>query len=55
MMRNLFMMRNPFLRRSRRKNHPVLRVLGGALVAAVGAGVVAFFPDIKRYIRMTRM
>jgi hypothetical protein len=49
------MMRNPFLRRSRRKNHPVLRVLGGALLAAVGAGVVAMFPDIKRYLKMKRM
>jgi uncharacterized protein DUF6893 len=49
-------MRNPFfIRRNRRRNHPVMRVIGGALLAAVGASVVALFPEIKRYIRISRM
>jgi uncharacterized protein DUF6893 len=46
-------MRNPFVRR--RKNHPVLKVIGGAALAAVGAWVVAMVPDIKRYIKISRM
>jgi hypothetical protein len=46
-------MRNPFARR--KKNHPILKVIGGAVLAAVGAGVVAMFPDIKRYIKISRM
>ncbi len=46
-------MRNPFARR--RKNHPLMRVLGGALIAVVGAGVVKMFPDIRRYLKISRM
>jgi len=48
-------MRNPFIRRARKKNHPLRKILGGALLAAMGAGVVAIFPDIKRYIKISRM
>jgi hypothetical protein len=46
-------MRNPFARK--RKNHTILKVIGGALLAAAGAGVVAMLPDIKRYIKISRM
>jgi hypothetical protein len=46
-------MRNPFVRR--RKNHPILKVIGGAALAAVSAWVVTMVPDIKRYIKMSRM
>ena len=35
--------------------HHVWKIVGGVALAAVAAGVVAFLPDIKRYIRMTRM
>jgi L-asparaginase II len=49
-------MRNPFyMRRNRRRNHPLMRVIGGALLAAVGASVVALIPEIKRYIKISRM
>jgi hypothetical protein len=46
-------MRNPFARK--RKNRPILRVIGGALLAAAGAGVIAMLPDIKRYMKIRRM
>jgi len=46
-------MKNRFLRR--RKNHPLLRVIGGAVLAVVGAGVIKMFPDIKRYIKISLM
>lgn len=50
-------MRNPFFPRRiiRRKNHPLIRFVGGALLATVGAGVVALFPDLKRYLKISRM
>jgi L-asparaginase II len=49
-------MRNPFyMRRNRRRNHPLMKVIGGALLAAVGASVVALIPEIKRYIKISRM
>ncbi len=43
-------MRNPFSRR--RKNHKLLKVIGGAVLAAVGIKMV---PDLVRYIKMSRM
>ncbi|MCG3163712.1 MAG: hypothetical protein JMDDDDMK_05157 [Acidobacteria bacterium] len=46
-------MRNPFARK--KKNHRLLKVIGSVALAAVGAGVISMFPDIKRYIRMSTM
>jgi hypothetical protein len=43
-------MRIPFTRR--RNNHKLLKFLGGAVLAVVGARMV---PDIMRYIKITRM
>jgi hypothetical protein len=48
-------MKNPMFFRRKKKSHFLRRVIGGALLAAVGAGVVAMFPDLKRYIRISRM
>ena len=35
--------------------HTVWKIVGGLALAVVAAGVVASLPDIKRYIRITRM
>ena len=35
--------------------HLVLKILGGAALALVAAGILASLNDIKRYIRITRM
>jgi hypothetical protein len=43
-------MRNPFGRR--RKNHKLLKVIGGAVLAVVGIKMV---PDLIRYIKISRM
>jgi hypothetical protein len=47
-------MKNPFARK-KKNNHTLLKVIGGAALAVVGAGVFAMFPDIKRYIKMSTM
>jgi hypothetical protein len=47
-------MKNPFARK-KKNNHWLLKVLGGAALTAAGAGVIAMFPDIKRYIKMSTM
>lgn len=46
-------MRNPFARK--KHNHTLLKVLGGTALAAVGGCVIAMFPDIKRYIKISTM
>lgn len=41
--------------RRKRSNHLLLKVIGGAALAVVGAGVIRMMPDIKRYIRISSM
>jgi hypothetical protein len=41
--------------RRKRSNHLLLKVIGGAALAVVGAGVIRMLPDIKRYIRISAM
>jgi len=46
----------PFgLGRKKKTNHTLFKVLAGAGLAAVGAGIIASLPDIKRYIRISTM
>lgn len=35
--------------------HRVWKIVGGLALAVIAASVVASLPDIKRYIRITRM
>jgi hypothetical protein len=39
----------------RKSNHLLWKVVGGAALAVVGAGVIGMLPDIKRYIRISMM
>ena len=41
--------------RRRKSDHLLWKIVGGAALAAAGAGVIRMFPDIKRYIRMSVM
>jgi hypothetical protein len=41
--------------RRRKSNHLLWKVIGGAALAVVGAGVIRMMPDIKRYIRISSM
>ena len=41
--------------RRKRSNHLLLKVIGGAALAVVGAGVIRMLPDIRRYIRISTM
>lgn len=41
--------------RRKKSNHLLWKIVGGAALAVVGAGVVRMLPDIKRYIRMSMM
>ncbi len=41
--------------RRRKSDHLLWKIIGGAALAVVGAGVIRMFPDIKRYIRMSTM
>lgn len=36
-------------------DHLLWKIVGGAALAVVGAGVIRMLPDIKRYIRMSMM
>ena len=36
-------------------NHLTWKLIGGAALLAVAAGVVVNFPDIKRYIKISTM
>jgi Family of unknown function (DUF6893) len=46
----------PFGIRRRKKYDQLLwKIVGGAALAVVGAGVIRALPDIKRYIRMSMM
>jgi hypothetical protein len=42
-------MRNPL---RRRKNHKLLKIIGGAALAALG---IRLFPDLRRYLKIIRM
>jgi len=39
----------------KKSNGTVWKVLGGAALALLAAGVVVNFPDIKRYIKISTM
>lgn len=39
----------------KQNNHTLLKVLGGTALAVVGAGLLANFSDLKRYIRISTM
>jgi hypothetical protein len=39
----------------KKSNHMLLKIIGGAMLAVVGAVVIASLPDIKRYIRISTM
>jgi uncharacterized protein DUF6893 len=41
--------------RRKRSNHLLLKVIGGAALAVVGAGVIRMLPDIRRYIHISTM
>lgn len=41
--------------RRKKSNHLMWKIIGGAALAVVGAGVIRMLPDIKRYIRMSMM
>jgi hypothetical protein len=41
--------------RRKKSNHLMWKIIGGAALAVVGAGVVRMIPDIKRYIRISTM
>jgi hypothetical protein len=41
--------------RRKKSNHLLWKVIGGAALAVVGAGVIRMIPDIKRYIRISTM
>jgi len=41
--------------RRKKSGHLLWKIVGGAALAVVGAGVIRALPDIKRYIRMSTM
>ncbi|HWQ32035.1 MAG TPA: hypothetical protein VNQ79_04065 [Blastocatellia bacterium] len=41
--------------RKKKSNHKALKIVGGAALAALAAGVIVNFSDIRRYIRMSTM
>ncbi|HKC89141.1 MAG TPA: hypothetical protein VKG02_24365 [Blastocatellia bacterium] len=41
--------------RRKKSNHLLWKIIGGAALAVVGAGVIRMLPDIKRYIRISTM
>ena len=41
--------------RRKKASHTFLKILGGAALAALAAGVIANLPDIKRYIKISTM
>lgn len=41
--------------RRKKPDHLLWKIVGGAALAVVGAGVIWMLPDIKRYIRMSMM
>jgi hypothetical protein len=46
----------PFgIRRRRRSDRLMWKIIGGAALAVAGAGVIRMLPDIRRYIRIITM
>jgi len=45
---------NPFARRKKNR-HLGWKIVGGVALAAVAAGLIANFPDIRRYIKIEMM
>jgi hypothetical protein len=41
--------------RRKRSEHLMWKLIGGAAIAVVGAGVIKMIPDIRRYIRISTM
>jgi hypothetical protein len=41
--------------RRRRSDRLMWKIIGGAALAAAGAGVIRMLPDIRRYIRISTM
>jgi len=41
--------------RRKKTDHLLWKIVGGAALVVVGAGVIRMLPDIKRYIRMSTM
>jgi len=41
--------------RRKKSNHLLWKIIGGAALAVVGAGVIRMLPEIKRYIRISTM
>jgi hypothetical protein len=41
--------------RRKRSDRLLWKIVGGAALAVVGAGVIRMLPDIKRYIRISMM
>ncbi|HEX5733014.1 MAG TPA: hypothetical protein VF131_09290 [Blastocatellia bacterium] len=44
-----------FLKRKETSNHIVLKVIGGAALGLIAAGLLYNFTDIKRYIKISSM
>lgn len=45
---------NPFAKK-KKSNHIALKIVGGTALGLLAAGLIASFPDIKRYIKLTTM
>jgi hypothetical protein len=41
--------------RRKKSQRLIWKIVGGAALAVVGAGMIRMFPDIKRYIRISTM
>ena len=41
--------------RRKKSDHLLWKIVGGAALAVVGAGVIRMLPEIKRYIRISTM
>jgi hypothetical protein len=41
--------------RRKRSDHLLWKIVSGAALAVVGAGVIRMLPDIKRYIKISTM
>lgn len=39
----------------KKKSHLTLKIIGGAALAALVAGVIVALPDLKRYIKISTM
>jgi hypothetical protein len=44
-----------YLFKKKKSSNPVWKIVGGAALAVVAAGVIMSLPDIKRYIKISTM